>query len=390
MIPHLEDVNDETFVRFVSNIRNQDVIEITEKLDGSTALSFGKDENHMMWFSRGYKTKTKFQSIYEVPDDRKWRIFKKAMQALLKNELDLQLSPGDEIHCEVMYGPRPNTVNYGITGGVIVLLFSPDKAIKNLDLLPVVVDDEKWSFCSLKPLYNVSIFFPFSQEFHTLMKDQWQERICYEIDKKRIKQILVQHINIGEWVCLGGSEIEGLILRDKTTGKKIKLVDNFSPDGFTNRNRRLWKFRELCKNGTKVRDYRDWKTGLTWVEGVEARFKRMIVWGTPPQSHLRVIRSVNFKNEIKKHGGVDGYIRQKRVEENERYDLHRWIDHSFDYLNLLKEDFEIERGLYPPEIQERTERTFQDSVEKFKDLRRRYHYVTKKDILEIILWFNEH
>ena len=63
--------------------------------------------------------------------------------------------------------------------------------------------------------------------------------------KQRMIDVILKHADFE----LGGNEQEGLVIRDKDTGKMTKLIDK---EGFTKANQTNWRYMELAMDGMKV------------------------------------------------------------------------------------------------------------------------------------------
>lgn len=79
--------------------------------------------------------------------------------------------------------------------------------------------------------------------------------------KLNIKNKMIESILKNANFEIGGSEQEGLVLRNLDTGKMIKLVDK---DAFTKENKKNWYYMELATKGVKIDD--------EFVPGITAKF----------------------------------------------------------------------------------------------------------------------
>ena len=108
-IDHLEKVDLETFVDFVSHL-NQLVV--VQKLDGAN-LQAGLDEDGRLYASRlGGQRSFKPGDFPKTPT---YDGFRAALALLIANKdiVSRHLKPGEAINLEVLRGPQPNTVWYG-------------------------------------------------------------------------------------------------------------------------------------------------------------------------------------------------------------------------------------------------------------------------------------
>lgn len=110
-IPHLEDLDIESFLRVIEKLPELDVV---QKLDGAN-LRVGIDENSKLFTSREQKGGFRFYSEADFPKSSAYDGFKAAHAVLEKTEgyLLQTLVPGDMINLEIIFGPQPNTVFYG-------------------------------------------------------------------------------------------------------------------------------------------------------------------------------------------------------------------------------------------------------------------------------------
>jgi len=110
-IPHLEDLDVETFIRVLENLHE---LEAVQKLDGAN-LRVGLDERGDLYTSREQKGGKRFYSESDFPKSSVYDGFRTAHAVLEKAEGYFMqvLVPGESINLEILFGPQPNTVLYG-------------------------------------------------------------------------------------------------------------------------------------------------------------------------------------------------------------------------------------------------------------------------------------
>lgn len=110
-IPHLEDLDVDTFIKAISNLKNLTAV---QKLDGAN-LRAGVDGEGKLYASREQKGGKRFYAEKDFPKSSAYDGFKTAFAVLKKNEelVTSVLSPGEAVNLEVIYGAQPNTVFYG-------------------------------------------------------------------------------------------------------------------------------------------------------------------------------------------------------------------------------------------------------------------------------------
>ena len=110
-IAHVEDLDVETFIRALENIKELDAV---QKLDGAN-LRAGLDERGNLYASREQKGGKRFYKQADFPKSSAYDGFRAAFEVLKDNEDIVQdvMSPGEAMNLEVIYGAQPNTVFYG-------------------------------------------------------------------------------------------------------------------------------------------------------------------------------------------------------------------------------------------------------------------------------------
>jgi hypothetical protein len=110
-IPHVEDLEIETFLRVVEKLHE---LEAVQKLDGAN-LRVGIDERGEMFTSREQKGGRRFYRLADFPKNSAYDGFKAAHAVLEKAEgyFSEILSHGETINLEIIFGSQPNTVFYG-------------------------------------------------------------------------------------------------------------------------------------------------------------------------------------------------------------------------------------------------------------------------------------
>lgn len=113
-IPHVEDLDLETFIRSIESINKLDAV---QKLDGAN-LRGGLDDKGNLYTSREQKGGKRFYTEKSFPKNSAYDGFKTAHVVLKKCEQQIKdiLSPGEAFNMEVIYGLQPNTVFYGKDG----------------------------------------------------------------------------------------------------------------------------------------------------------------------------------------------------------------------------------------------------------------------------------
>lgn len=110
-IAHIEDLDVETFIRALENIKDMDAV---QKLDGAN-LRAGLDERGKLYASREQKGGKRFYKQADFPKSSAYDGFRAAFEVLKQNEEIITdiMSPGEAMNLEVIYGAQPNTVFYG-------------------------------------------------------------------------------------------------------------------------------------------------------------------------------------------------------------------------------------------------------------------------------------
>ena len=110
-IAHIEDLDVETFIRALENIKEMDAV---QKLDGAN-LRAGLDERGNLYASREQKGGKRFYKQADFPKSSAYDGFRAAFEVLKQNEEIVKdiMSPGEAMNLEVIYGAQPNTVFYG-------------------------------------------------------------------------------------------------------------------------------------------------------------------------------------------------------------------------------------------------------------------------------------
>jgi len=110
-IAHIEDLDVETFIRALENIKDLTAV---QKLDGAN-LRAGLDERGNLYASREQKGGKRFYKQADFPKSSAYDGFRAAFEVLKQNEEIVKdiMSPGEAMNLEVIYGAQPNTVFYG-------------------------------------------------------------------------------------------------------------------------------------------------------------------------------------------------------------------------------------------------------------------------------------
>lgn len=113
-IPHVEDLDVETFIRSIERIND---LHAVQKLDGAN-LRAGLDERGEFYASREQKGGKRFYKQADFPKTSAYDGFRAAFEVLKKHEDIIKdvLVPGEAMNLEVIYGSQPNTVFYGKDG----------------------------------------------------------------------------------------------------------------------------------------------------------------------------------------------------------------------------------------------------------------------------------
>lgn len=132
---HIEDLKVADFINFIKNIYSS---EASVKLDGTTALSFGLDDEGRFYtgLGRDFKKVDPSWRMYNAEDWLKRRniFINPAVSAhtFLEKHVDTirkHLKPGDNVLAEVLFGDKPNCIKYNFSGiNYLVILDNDDLA----------------------------------------------------------------------------------------------------------------------------------------------------------------------------------------------------------------------------------------------------------------------
>ena len=320
---NIDYIEDMAIEHFLSSLRNYEIFEVSEKIDGSH-IWFGIDE-HGFFVSRESKGEERYRDVEDYPfrfNTTYIRSAHLALEKVLPIMVKQGLSEGDIIQAEVLFGNIPNIIKYSEDKNEIVLLevvegdVDLDKLANSLEdvnvdvelPVPYTTDGKQilieeaiheWVFVknpsySLDTVLNVEFFKELDEEldkiedflheksgignFNNLevltlplikrpssvpvgewnsiknkIKDKRKElnELLYGDDGyvSNVKQMLLQELvhnvasHFGPAVEDGGW-IEGVVLKNKKTGKKVKLVDK---DLFNEARKFLWGVRNKLK-----------------------------------------------------------------------------------------------------------------------------------------------
>lgn len=424
IMKHLEDLKLDDFYFFIKRFTNKNLIEVSEKLDGSYHLSFGYDEFGKMWF--GLKGSRIYKNPNDLPQTWQWNGYRCAMRAISDKRryfaLKFGAGPGVVVHCEVLYGKRPNTIEY-TNGNHVVFLYNTggdaklyrhftdledshfDTVLYDIHGVPYP-KREHWRF-SVKGFVKRPEDFDYTglEEMYQDLKktagtlDTWprwsdsvKKKVCQK--KKAIRLFLVDRIVRNLKPSIGGEKVEGIVLTKlshKQRGGRVegnvfipermdelhlradamtKIVD---PE-FTELNKKYWKYAKLCRNGAKIDG--------AWKEGLHMRFKSWLAELTG----VKMIHSIGYKAKIDKYGGIDNYMKEKGLNPDEEYTRRFKIlcTKALKALEFLEWTYLEDRHIYPQEIKDRTDFEILELKKNLSLLRLREEQITRKRVLEVV------
>ena len=289
-IPHLEDLKPEQFLEFLRKFAETETpgLEISEKVDGSARLTFGKGAGHIWTQTKSGSRKARSD---QYPDTHMYRAIRAAHWAL-ESAAGLILPAWPEnvefFVAEVLHSKVPNTIEYGPDAIVIHGVHTTDgapadektaKALAQQIIAPtkghLKGENGDWLFEYKRTIDPKDVMVDVKKEYETLgalyrdlakkprdknLKSQFQD-IQKQVKQKLVAQLRKQRSAYGP----EGGDIEGLVFRDLDSGQMTKLVDR---DFFTQLNRFLWHHRELLHRGAMV--------GGQWKHGVMAKLQRTV------------------------------------------------------------------------------------------------------------------
>lgn len=323
-ITHLEDLDIDEFIHFVENFYSENIVKI-QKLDGTFNMSIVK-ENGKIQYKRLAKKQDEPFTADSLPENPIYNALRSACLAcdFIQNTLDFLLSDGDAVDCEVLYSSQPNTVAYNLDKNYLAFLrmlqgdqSKIEKLRENLQGNTVSVrtptyfynwdtnsiemknQEDVWAFTTpqvinqvegeqtdqleiLKQwLENQNDILPDKTNFDVMKlslvglnkdtKQQYKSARESALEEARkmkinIKQHLVENVLKKMNFDLGGTNQEGIVLRDDELKLITKLIDR---EGFTKTNKLNWKYIEMSTKGIKLDDG-------TWLTGVMAQLNENI------------------------------------------------------------------------------------------------------------------
>jgi len=352
-ITHLEDLEIDEFIHFVENFYTDNIVKI-QKLDGTFNMSIVK-QNDDIYYSRVSKKQTKPFTKDSLPQSPIYNALRSACMAcdVIKNKLKDILENGDIVDCEVLYSKQPNTIVYNLDKNYLAFLrmLSGDqskieslyKTLKgdtvtidvptyfyNWDINNIDIRQQKdvWSFTMPQTIASIEgeipdqleIFkqwleakndiIPEKTNFEVLKislsttkkiyREQYRqarESAIEEANKMKIniKQNLIDNVLKKINFDLGGTNQEGIVLRDDDLKLITKLIDK---EGFTKLNKLNWKYIEQSTKGIKLSDG-------TWIPGLISTLNKTI----SEVLNIPILVNPNqFVNYCKRQTGLDSDI----------------------------------------------------------------------------------
>jgi hypothetical protein len=281
-IPHLEDLKPEQFLEFLRKFADTKVpgLEISEKVDGSARLTFGKGAGHIWTQTKNGSRKARSDQYPETP---MYRAIKRAHMALesMKDPILVNWPEGVAFYvAEVLFSRIPNSIEYGPNVIMIHGVHTADgKTLNDAESKRFAEQiikptggklsdgQEDWQFEYKRTVNPADFQVDVQKEYETLgqlYQDLVQKpkdknlRAEFQTIQKQVKEKLVGHLRT-QRSAYGpeGGDVEGLVFRDLDSGAMTKLVDK---DFFTKLNDFLWQHRKQIDMGGKVGG--EWKTGV--------------------------------------------------------------------------------------------------------------------------------
>ena len=366
-IQHLEDMKPRDFMAFLEKYRDLPLksgLEVSEKVDGSAAITFGIENGKLWTQSKKGMRKT---SSSQYGDKFMFKPLRMAHQALESKAKELSKAwPKDVAFMtgEVLYTKIPNTIEYGpnvlMIHGVQKIDGSTVSEVEARKLSDAVTSsvgeklndgEEDWKFEYKRIIPAEEVLVDVKNEYASLeeilarVKELEADKLkktgkaAYKaavdnfkaiqlaIKKKLLDQLRKQKSVYGP----EGGAVEGIVFRDLESGDMTKLVDK---DYFTKLNEFLWSFRNLLDRGNKVDG--EMKLGVMqkFLQGVGEK-----VIGTQD------IRLTTFVSKLKKLSAETKFPESADTKEKQAdYVLSQYIKKndlmSGDYLNSFESELE--------------------------------------------------
>ena len=401
-IQHIDDLKPEQFLAFLKKYADEPLrLEISEKVDGSARVSFGKGSGHI-WTQSKNGTRKAMSNQY--PDTPMYKALKMAHKALESK------APAIMAHwpagvsfmvAEVLYTRIPNSIEYGPNVLMIHGVHTDEAPLGDLEAKKAATavikaaggelsdGSEGWKFEYKRTVDPQDFSVDVRKEFDTLgdlykdLQDKPMRSAGYkdvqarfkgiqkQVKDKLIKQLRTQKSAYGPV----GGDVEGLVFRDLDSGAMVKLVDK---DFFTELNNFLWHHRKMLDMGAKVGG--EWKTGL--MQGFHKVVADQIIGDSTAASTMLVKNLVPYAEGEggdepveKADRAIAAYIRNKGLMSSPEFarDFQRSLMGAFKDLANMKAGWEefkskpqsVQIGgktrQFPPEHVERTELAFNEA-----------------------------
>lgn len=286
-IQHLEDMNPHDFMTFISKYKDLSLeggLEVSEKVDGSAAITFGVENGKVWTQSKKGQRYTSSSQYGDKPMFRALRMAHQALESKAKDIISSWPSDVDFMVGEVLYTKIPNTIEYGpnvlMIHGVQKKDGSTIQEQEARKLAETVTKSaggklhdgkEEWKFEYKRIIASEEVLVDVKNEYENLSQiyDRLKQleadklkkdgKAAYKaaadsfksiqaaVKKKLLTQLRKQKSIYGP----EGGAVEGIVFRDLESGDMTKLVDK---EYFTKLNEFLWSFRNLLDRGVKVGD----------------------------------------------------------------------------------------------------------------------------------------
>jgi cytidyltransferase-like protein len=330
-IKHVDKLKPESLARFLEGL-TYDTLVVTEKVDGSCRLEFGRDYI-------GFWTRTKYGPLVRESWQHGYEPAGMAHRAL-----DKMLGEGLNLKCgsvysgEVMYGKIPNTIQYDGVNRIIVHGNRIPRHVRVFD------EGQEWRIENPR-LVTLPGW---------VLSEAGKIRYTYDPEHwaLQVERRIMQHLSAPS--AYGGKLVEGYVLRDPQTGEMAKLVNR---NEFTETNRRYWFYRELLERGAS--DHGKWRPG------VMAELRNSLTKSVGAQN----MQTVAFKKRIMERAGS---INQRLLCE--AVSCHqKWVDQAIEQAKVnwarvygewkdVRYDVEL-----PTEIKRRTDEAFKRTQLEIED-----------------------
>lgn len=271
---HIEDLKVEDFINFIKNIYES---EASIKLDGTTALAFGFDENGKFYtgFGRDFKDIKPELRRYSVEDWFKQKnIFNNpaiSAHTFLEKNIPIikkYVKPGELVLSEILFGDKPNCIKYDFSGINYIVILNNDKLAEelngkkmNIDTVNYIIETDTiipkavkqvWKYGTIQKVdpkkYNINIeeelkeleiFLNSSTDGirnidiigmkavgknKELINKVREKAQLFKLNiKEKLLQQFVRKVRDGEYVPADGYSHEGIVL--KLGNERIKIID---------------------------------------------------------------------------------------------------------------------------------------------------------------------